>query len=389
MLHPDKARAALDAKKDKFVNAQVELQQDIDRLKKALNNLASLKRDEIEQRLAEIPNPGARPTEEQDTCPKNIVSFVNTWKTKQESLDWAKGALQGLTTFAADGSQISPSKDLSIPVGVVQVGWYENRHQADGKYVKDIDLEVLSPDELSEDEGEEGGFPEWIINWKRFEMEINCLVNFMEKFRGKQEKPVCFLDGSLIVSFVQHMLPDRQTKYVNAIRQLLKVSTETRVPLIGFVDTSYANDLAMMLMYINKLSIRRRVSDAALLSPLMKWGDRSLAYICARDDKVLDRYYEDVIFVYLKTSSNHPPARLDMPRWIFEENMHESVLNVVRAECLVGNGYPYPAETVDAVAVLNMVDRERFYKLFQEFAQKNNMPLRFSKKSISKRMRRA
>ena len=69
--------------------------------------------------------------------------------------------------------------------------------------------------------------------------------------------------------------------------------------------------------------------------------------------------------------------------------MHESVLNVVRAECLVGNGYPYPAETVDAVAVLNMVDRERFYKLFQEFAQNNNMPLRFSKKSISKRMRRA
>jgi hypothetical protein len=120
----------------------------------------------------------------------------------------------------------------------------------------------------------------------------------------------------------------------------------------------------------------------------MKWGDRSQAYICARDDKVSERYYEDVIFVYLKTSSDHPPARLDFPRWIYEEGLHESVIDIVRAECLVGNGYPYPAETADAVAVLGIEDRERFYKLFQEFAQKNNMPLRFSKKAISKRMRR-
>ena len=224
MLHPEKVRAALEAKKDKFTSAQIELQHDIDRLKAALINLPNLKQDEIEKRLAGIPSPGALPTEEQDDYLTNIVPFVNAWKNKQESLEWAKNTLSGMTTFATDGSQISPSKDLSIPVGVIQVGWYENRHQSNGKYIKDIDLEVLSPDELSEDEGEEGGFPEWIINWKRFEMEINCLINFMEKFGGKQEKPVCFLDGSLIVSFVQHMLPDRQTKYVNAIRQLLTIS---------------------------------------------------------------------------------------------------------------------------------------------------------------------
>jgi hypothetical protein len=388
MLYPEKVRVALEAKKDKFTSAQIELQQDIDRLKEALNNLSSLKRDEIEKRLAGILAPGARPTEEQDNYPDIIVPFVNSWKNKQESLFWAKKTLQGINTFAADGSQISPSKDLSIPVGVIQVGWYENRHQPNGEYVKDINLEVLSPDELSEDEGEEGGFPEWIINWKRFEMEVSCLVSYMERYREKQIKPICFLDGSLIVSFVQHMLPDHQAKYINAIRQLLRVSTETRVPLIGFVDTTYANDLVVMLKHIDKLTIRRRVSDAALLNPLMKWGDRSQAYICARDDKVLERYYEIVIFVYLKTSSDHPPARLDFPRWIYEEGLHESVIDIVRAECLVGNGYPYPAETADAVAVLGMEDRERFYKLFQEFAQKNNMPLRFSKKAISKRMRR-
>jgi hypothetical protein len=60
----------------------------------------------------------------------------------------------------------------------------------------------------------------------------------------------------------------------------------------------------------------------------------------------------------------------------------------VRAECIVGTGYPYCLETVDAVAVLTMEDRERFYRLFQEFAERENLALRFSRKAVSKRYRR-
>jgi hypothetical protein len=219
-------------------------------------------------------------------------------------------------------------------------------------------------------------------------MEVNCLTDYMERRRNDPIKPICFFDGSLIVSFVQHMLPERQRKYTDAIRKLVTRSTETRIPLIGFVDTSYATDMVVMINHLYRYNIRRRVSDAALLSPLMKWGDRSQIYVCAREDKVIDRYYEDIHFFYLKTSSDHPPARIEFPRWVFDEGVHDNVIDIIRAECLVGNGYPYPVETVDAVAVLSTEDREFFYKIFQEFAKDNNLSLRFSKKSISKRMRR-
>jgi len=64
------------------------------------------------------------------------------------------------------------------------------------------------------------------------------------------------------------------------------------------------------------------------------------------------------------------------------------VLNLVRAECVVGAGYPYALETADAVAVLTMQDRERFYWLFQEFAEREGLPLRFSRKVVSKKGRR-
>ncbi len=388
MLDPKKLKAALVLKQEEFANAELALLEEIKTLREAIKNFSNLSFDVIQRCLSEIPKPGARPTAEHTRYSSIVVPFQNNWTNKQESLAWAKDILLGTPTIAADGSQIPPSKDLSIPVGVVQVGWYENKHQEDGKYVKDIQLEVLSSNDLSEDEQEEGGFPDWIINWKRFEMEVNCLVDYMERHKDDLVKPVCFFDGSLIVSFVQHMLPSRQRKYTDIVQELIAKSTETRVPFVGFVDTSYANDIIVMLNHIYDHHMHRRVGDPALLNPFMKWGDRSQVYVCARDDNVEARYYENINFVYLKTSSDHPPARVEFPRWVFDENIHEKVINIVRAETLVGNGYPYPAETVDAVAVLTMEDRDHFLRLFQEFAEEYHLSLRFSRKTISKRMRR-
>ncbi|MCJ7623334.1 MAG: DNA double-strand break repair nuclease NurA [Anaerolineaceae bacterium] len=158
--------------------------------------------------------------------------------------------------------------------------------------------------------------------------------------------------------------------------------------MIGYIDTSYASDFVTMLTRLFGIKLQSGISDAGLLRSQMSWGDRSLVYICARDDNVLEKYYDQVCFSYLKTTAENPPARLDFPRWIYEEDIHEQVFDIVRAESVVGIGYPYVLETADAVAVLTMEDRERFYRLFQEFAAKQKLPLRFSKKSLSKRGRR-
>lgn len=298
------------------------------------------------------------------------------------------GILQGVPTLATDGSQISPSKEISIPVGVVQVGWFENRHQLDGSYVKDIQVEVLAPDELSSDDTPESVFPDWHINWRRFRLEVDILIDYMNAKAGAKPRPLCFFDGSLIVSFTEQMRPDRQQLYTDAVRRLLETSEKTGVPLVGYVDTSYANDLVAMLGHVFSLNLSARVSDAGMLRPRMHWGDRSQVFICARDDRVSNRYYEQVCFVYLKTTADGPPARVEFPRWIYEAGEHERLFDLVRAECVVGIGYPYSLETADAVAVLTMQDREQFYRLFQKFAEKEELPLRFSRKATSKRGRR-
>ena len=251
---------------------------------------------------------------------------------------------------------------------------------------------MLAPDELAEESEEAFGFPDWRINARRFVLECERLKEAMEAARDAAAKPVCFFDGSLIVSFVQHMLPERQETYVRAVLELLAASEQCRAPLVGYVDTSYANDLAAMLDTLVGRHIGHRISDGALLRPKMTWGDRSTAWICVRDDNLLplgdSKYYEQVCFVYLKATSDRPPARLDLPRWLSEAGELERVVDVVRAECIVGNGYPYAAETADAVAVITMQDRERFYRLFQEFAEIRGLQLGFSRKSASKRERR-
>jgi hypothetical protein len=397
MFRRERVITALEAKADRFSGYEVAVGDALMAYEQALEELAGLSRIEVETRLAGVEWPGARPTTEHDQHPSLVVPFDQIWVNHEQARAWAREVLGGVPTVAVDGSQITPSKDISLPVGAVQIGWFVNPHDGDQGYVKDIHFEVLAPDELADEDEEVLGFPDWRVNARRFVLECEKLVEIMQTARDAAArsdvaKPVCFFDGSLVISFVQHMLPERQRLYVDAVMALLAASEECRVPVVGYVDTSYAYDLAAMLDALTGQRGHRRISDGALLRSRMQWGDRTAACICARDDAVLpvdgSKYYDRVCFVYLKTTADRPPARLDLPRWLLEAGELEHTVDVVRAECVVGNGYPYAIETADAVAVITMQDRERFYRVFQEFAEKEGLPLRFSQKAVSKRGRR-
>lgn len=388
MLQPAKVLAALTAKRDRFSECEAELREQLAVLDGALQAVSAMSLAEIESRLGGVSAPGARPTPEHARYGALVVPFEEAWSNHGEARDWAMKVVHGVPTFAADGSQITPSKDISVPVGVVQVGWFENPHQAGIPYTKDVDVRILAPDELAPDESESGGFPDWRVNWSRFALEVNALTTYMEARRNADPRPLCFFDGSLVVSFVQHMLPERQRLYTDAVKKLMHTSESTRVPLVAYVDTSYASDLVTMLQQVMAIPRAARVSDAGLLRRHMRWGDRTQVYVCARDDSVIDRYYEQVCFVYLKATAENPPVRVEFPLWVYEEGELERVLDLVRAECVVGTGYPYVLETTDAVAVLTLQDRQQFYRLFQDFAAREGLPVRFSRKAVSKLERR-
>ncbi|MEO0707570.1 MAG: DNA double-strand break repair nuclease NurA, partial [Cyanobacteria bacterium J06649_5] len=284
---------------------------------------------------------GAKPLESVDVKNKGILRSGLAWDNREQSLAWVKTQLEGVTTFAVDGSQVFPQKDFSIPIALVQIGWFENHHCAEGTYEKDILLDVMTPKDLVADRSQP--MDRW-INMRRFSMEVARLIEFIThaKARAKKagrdpEKCLAFFDGSLVVSFAAMLDEPIRTPYIEQVLALLRASEKYQVPLVGYVDTAQSNDVTTLLRKLNDLDKTRAIHDAKLLNGLMTWGDRTPLMICDRGD-ILNSYLEmrdRITFTYLKTNANYP-ARLELPRWIWEAGRAEDVINQVRAEVVVG-----------------------------------------------------
>jgi hypothetical protein len=400
LLDRNKVIGALEGKRGAFQAFHASQRAQQETLQTWLNNFARYDVSTMETVLANrgLRWPGALPTAELDGADGLCISFDHEWRDHRESRTWALEILLNRPVLAVDGSQITPTKDIAPAVAAVQIGWFVNDHTpGSGGYVKDVAFEVLSPEDLGEEEGDDaaGTFANQYVNRVRFERECDKLCELMEQYADAPAaaKPLCFFDGSFIISFAGTMKPMHSRQYVRAVQKLLDCSTRTQVPLVAFVDRSFSSDIVHLMTVLEDKPNALPLSDAALISRCVKkWGDRSPLFICARGDSLTEQnladFYKEVVFTYVKLSSDHPPARVELPRWIWEAGRADEILDLVRAECVVGNGYPYAVETADAVAVISMQDRQRFYALYQQFVEREGLDLQQTRKAQSKLSRR-
>jgi hypothetical protein len=400
MLFNEKLKAALIACKEDFARFDNQWRDEIHSYTLRLNAVSEKSSKEIADALSYEKTPGAFPSDDLDKHKKFFVSFSEHWRNHEEARRWANVILKNRTTFAADASQLIPGREISLPVAVIQAAWFENNHRGENEYVKDVRVEIISPKELLEEK--KGKVKrEHIVDLRRFKSEIETLAIFLERKRGWQERkermPLAFFDGTILISISQPKT-DLEGHYLDAMVSLVRLSRETKVPLVGFIDQSYARDLVTMLDTINetpKTERSRSLYDAQLLHESREekfWGDRTAFCYCKR--KGLNEFFHDeegkpiVGFVYLQTTGEGIPSRLDIPSWIYEDGLLDEVIDVVRAECVIGLGYPYAIETADQTAVISAQDRERFFGAMQEFANHNGLSFRVSRKAMSKMRRR-
>jgi len=396
MLSRTKVINALEKKREQFAQYQRELRAQADLRSRLLARFMAMESETIAAQVKASGQewPGALPTPEIDRAEALRISLGEGWRSHQEARRWALAVLEGHPVAAVDGSQIPHSKELSAPVAAVQIGWYLNYHVAGGRYEKDVRFEVLTPDELGDEES--GDFPDWRVNQRRFALECEQLIALMERLsdEGVARKSLCFFDGSFIISFAGQMRPGRAEGYLDAVRSLLEASRRLAAPLVGFVDSSSSRDVVMLVNTVAGPPYMS-LTDGALFDPLLPaWGDRTPFFICARNDPLsqsgLAEFYKDVAFCYIRLAMDRPPARLEVPRWVVESGCGDEVVARVLGECIVGaGGYPYAIESADAVAVLRQNDREQFYALFQQFIEQQGLPFHLSRKSLSKQKRRA
>ena len=397
MLDPAQIFEALEASWDRFVMDEAETGRLLDLFTHALAAFVDMPLATVEALLEGTKSTGALPTREHG-APGGRIRFRHRFENHTEARKWALDVLRGVPTLAVDGSQILPTKDYSIPIGLAQAGWFLNPHDPDLPYEKGVKALLLTPDELRHGAGGEDFVSASQVNLRRFELEVDQTIRLVKTHSNL----VVFFDGSLILSFAEMFALDLRKAYIAAILRLLAASETYRTPVVGYLDTSYARDLCGLLAAIHRFDSAVAVSDAALVRRTLEWGDRTPVYRCARSG-ILDEYriqdadftgprcdYSDQItFTYLEAASDRSPARLEIPRWVFEAGDHERVIDVVRAEIIAGaSGYPYAIEAADATAVLTMADRDRFYGLLQQFAERKGGRLSYAAKARSKRTRR-
>lgn len=422
MLHKGKLQVALSAKQGQFSADNSAFYDQLQAYQLALETLylRYASGDQLERGLppakAGAPSAGARPSLEFDRWLVGaafddyrgpLFRFGRDFENHEQARAWAE-CIEGITTLAVDGSQLQPWRDASVPVALIQAGLFVNPHASSHAYTKDVYLEVLAPSEIMEQSRSEDKDPdsypysEVEVTLRRYTLEIETLCNQMAQLARERRpdtpahSPVAFFDGSLIVSFALTMPSPYRERYIAAAVSLLKTSQEYHVPLIGYIDTSYARDMCTMLLRLDRMQPQptlretKKVHDSLLWQGQMRWGDRTPAMISARGD-VLEgygEYSESIAFCYLKTTASQAPVRLEFPRWLLEEGILEPVLDVVRAEVIIGNGYPYAIETADAAAVITQQDRLEFYAHFQDYMKKQGVDFTFSRKAVSKSRRR-
>ncbi|HEX8983326.1 MAG TPA: DNA double-strand break repair nuclease NurA [Ktedonobacterales bacterium] len=430
MLHTGKLREEMARHRESLLSYQA---RHGDRLNDSCAALASLRQryptavllDAAQrERQARQPEPeqpsGALPTPEYDRWAATTerfptLRFGERFASHEESHSWAE-RVRGVTTFAVDGSQLPPWRDASAPIALVQAGLFENPHQPPQPYIKDVVVELLTPEELTGDapdefdtrSGDDIGYSNRYVQLRRFELETKTVIERMERHQQRRAEAeahgevsplvIAFYDGSLLVSFALKSPPPYRERYVNASRSMLEASQRCGVPLIGYIDTSYARDIVAMLRALADDQTRPDtrsgavggVSDALLWRGELGWGDRTPAFVSARYDveRVGYNASDEVCFVYFQAALDRPPARIEFPRWVLDAGLLDRVMDVVRSEVIAGTGYPYSIEAADAVAVISAPDRMQFYALYQEFALREGLSLSFSRKALSKSRRR-
>jgi hypothetical protein len=321
--------------------------------------------------------------------------FKQQFASRSKATDWALSILKDQTVAAVDGSQILPSRRYSVPIGVAQSGLVINRHTGLDGFSTSQKLSIIIPKDFEDYDGV-SAYSQTPVSLRRHQLECEHIIRFMHENPGK----LVFLDGSLVMSFINQFDDKIRKGYVDSIVELLKASEETRSPVAAYTDMSLNKDIVTLMKKHFKLRPTTHLTDAHLIKDLFRWGDRTRAFLSDRDDRmkmddaanenpsVLDLYgpYRDTIAFFYIQSSGGLPSKVEMPKWAFETGMADHIADVVRAECIIRPGYPDIIHRAHEYTVVGNGDTERFNGMLDAFAEQNKIKIYKSAKELNKQL---
>jgi len=256
-----------------------------------------------------------------------IRRLIKIERLSENGRKWYLKVLNKKRVVGVDGGQISPLKELGIPIGVIQVAKIWVIHGL-GKFGKNYKTALVRIEDN--------------LELRRMQLEIEMLIEEMDG------KSWLFFDGSLIPYF-----PDQSMKeaYISIVEKLIKESERTETPLIAYIDKSFSRELAKIIgvdMY-----------DPLVLSSVMSLFSYTQPFHS-------QQYNGKICFSYLMVNPA-TPVRIEYPAWM--ESMHDDVMKVIVAECLLGKtkGYPYILERAHYYSRIDSKARISFMKAIKSY----------------------
>lgn len=404
-LYQEKIAEQFEEKKDALCSTSADDTDFIEKYARALRELKNNHgRKDVLEKVADIKYPGALPSKEYHERGKIVIPFKKSeeWTSHEVVNSWARAKMEDVTTVAVDGSQAKSTPEFNLPIGLVQAVCVTNDHTAKGSFDRDVNVEILTSESVSEEKSETGSgdIEKEELYTERFEQETDFVCEKIKEHAGERPPPVVFYDGSLLVWFLERLDPSKRERYGTAMGRLLATSEKYEVPVVGYISGSKATELKELLQHMQLVQESDpSLHDSQFVSRLMEnWGDRTVLFNSQQSSslKRLETEFEgehydfahDIMFTYLKTGEGAQLDRVEMPRWILENDMLEHTMNMVRGECAVGRGYPEILQQADADAVISSKDRDEFLGMCQRFAEKHDIKMRWNQKAKSKKRRR-
>lgn len=316
--------------------------------------------------------------------------FKHKFNSPSQAQEWMDRTLSNTTLGAVDGSQIYPDKDYPIPLAVIQTASIYNKHTHNHDYRQSTKAVIITPQEF--EAASIYAYSNEFVDAQRFKAECQELQQLMRQ----HDEIYTLLDGSLILSHINTLSRNIRDIYIKAIRELLHTSEHTQNPIIAYTDNTHPRDLTHMLQSLYRLK-KTKLQDTYLLHPhLSKWGDRTSAFLCDRDDRrttdntttpsTLDRYKEHkntIVFFYINLGST---GRAEYPLWAHEAGLTERIADLLRAESIIRGGYPDLLIQAHKTALIQTKEHRLFHQIFEHFCHTHHIPLKTSTKQQHKKI---
>jgi len=302
-----------------------------------------------------------------------------------------------VTLCATDGSQIFPDHNINIFFSLINISHICFQIGSTQPPVLTNKCRFYSTESLKTHPIFQGlnfqaeQYAEFISPLRQL-MELEDLLELCKSNKIKNRPLLALSDGTLIMWYIKKLQHARlQDRFFKAYNQILYKFRTQKQPLISYISFPNGQDVVKSLQKCFKddfdgINIENWLYDRDIFSLLLKPGERSGTFESFSEVLTHVEPPDKICFFYLHTGKEI--ARVEFPVWCYHEdkNILEMIHSCLMDDLNKGSGYPMMLSEAHEKAVISNQDQTNFYRYLEYIGQKEGLNIKYSAKSLSKRL---